>query len=66
MNTGDLVVCRGSRGYHLTTGNRYTVVEYQPEVRDPTFTWPAYVMVKDNYGDPVWCHAHRFTTGAEE
>ncbi len=60
MNAGDIVVCRGSRGYNFTTGKQYTVVAYEPESREMTFTWPAYVQIVDDDGKTVHCHAHRF------
>ncbi len=60
MQTGDVVTCRASRGYCLTTGKEYRVLEYQPEAHDINFTWPAYVKVQDDYGKEVWCHACRF------
>ncbi|QOI69520.1 hypothetical protein XaavBphi31_23 [Xanthomonas phage Xaa_vB_phi31] len=62
MKAGDKIVCRGSRGYMLTTNKVYEVVDYQPSARVDHFTWPAYVAVIDDYGTKVWCHAHRFTT----
>lgn len=61
MKQGDIVACVTSRGYHFTTGKNYTVLEYMPECDCPTYTWPAYVRVTDDYGKAVWCHAHRFT-----
>lgn len=60
VNVGDIVVCRGSRGYAFTTGKQYTVLLYEPEAHDPTYTWPAYVSVLDDHGDTVFCHADRF------
>ncbi|UDL16929.1 hypothetical protein [Stenotrophomonas phage TS-10] len=60
IRTGDIVVCTGSRGYHLTTGKRYRVLAYLPEEHSEHFTWPEYVNVTDDYGKVVGCHAHRF------
>ncbi len=60
MNAGDIVVCRGSYGYHFTTGKQYTVVRYEPPFPDETYTWPAYVLIEDDSGKVVICHAHRF------
>lgn len=60
MQTGDIVVCVASRGYYLTTGKEYTVKEYIPEKRMPAFTWPPYVVVDDDSGNPVTCRDHRF------
>lgn len=61
MKAGDAIRCLGSRGYSLTAGEVYTVVEYQPECRDFNYTWPAYVRVLDDNGKSCWCHASRFT-----
>lgn len=65
MKRGDTVICRDSGGYDLTTGNAYVVIEYEPPYTDPTsrsgFTWPAYVVVLDDYGKMIHCHASRFT-----
>lgn len=64
MQTGDVVVCVGSRGYCLTTGKEYTVLDYQPAWYDSSaaagFKWPAYVIVEDDFGVRVHCHASRF------
>lgn len=64
MKAGDKVVCTGSNGYAFTTGQEYTIIEYQPPYRDPTsaagYTWPAYVVVMDDDGKLAHCHANRF------
>ena len=65
MQKGDTVVCRNKSGYLFTEGKEYTVVAYDPEMYDSStpggFTWPAYVVVRDDNGRNVKCHAHRFT-----
>lgn len=64
MNKGDVIICRDSNGYMFTRGKEYTVVDYQKEEYDETsstgFTWPPYVVVKDDGGRTVFCHASRF------
>lgn len=62
MQPGDLVICRASRGYAFTEGKQYTVLKYDPPCyeKEAGFTWPAYVMVTDDYDRNVYCHAHRF------
>lgn len=57
---GDTVRCVGPRGYMFTMGKDYTVVKYEPKFAGLNFTWPAYVVVKDDYGKLVHCHAWRF------
>lgn len=60
FKAGDKVICTGSRGYCFTTNKEYTVLSYEPVNPMPTFTWPAYVEVEDDYGQKVHCHASRF------
>jgi hypothetical protein len=62
FNTGDVVTCRGPRGYDFTLGKDYTVVGYEEAGSDGVspFVWPAYVEVIDDAGRKVHCHAHRF------
>lgn len=64
MKAGDTVICTGSRGYAFTTGKEYAVQEYEPAWFDTDaaagFTWPAYVIVIDDDGRKVHCHASRF------
>ena len=64
FKSGDKVRCTGSRGYELTTGEIYTVLEYEPPYRDPSsysgFSWPAYVVLLDDNGRRVHLHANRF------
>lgn len=55
-----VVVATGSYNWLLTEGKQYKVVKYEPECRDPTFTWPAYVTVIGDSGKPVTGHTHRF------
>lgn len=59
---GDQAVCTGSRGYAFTTGRTYTILKYEPRGTDGQnpFVWPAYVLVEDDNGEHVFCHAHRF------
>ncbi len=60
FEVGQKVIATGSYGWLLTQGKEYEVIKYEPEVRDPTFTWPAYVTVIGDSGKPVSGHAHRF------
>lgn len=62
MKPGDTIICRGTYSYHLTEGKEYTVIRYEPAEASslPGFTWPAYVVVEDDIGKPVHCHASRF------
>lgn len=58
---GDIVKCLNPGGYYmLREGELYEVAKYEPKAPTPTFTWPAYVHVKDNLGKMCICHAHRF------
>lgn len=63
MKEGDKVRCIGSRGIMLTWGAIYTVLSYEPEWSDPdalNYTWPAYVVIIDDWGKRLHCHASRF------
>ena len=40
-----------------TKGKKYVVTAYQPEVCEPTFTWPVYVTVIGDEGLPVSARA---------
>jgi len=60
MKAGDKVKCVGSRGCRFTTNKVYEVIDYQPEHSGYNFTWPACVLVVDDDGRKVWCHARRF------
>lgn len=51
MNAGDRVVCHASRGYSLTTGKVYVVVDYQPSDRTEWFTW-AEALCEELYPEP--------------
>lgn len=57
---GQPVVATGSYGYAITEGKEYEVLEYTPRNPTPTFTWPAYVTVKGDFGKPITGHTHRF------
>lgn len=65
MKTGSKVVCNYSRGYDLTEGKEYTLLDYEPQFYENDnhagFTWPATVILKDDGGDTIQCHAMRFT-----
>lgn len=47
-------------GYNITLGRTYVVEKYEPPVRYPNFTWPAYVHFVDDYGKKCVAHARRF------
>ena len=66
FKVGQIVEAIGSYMWQLTEGKKYTVTVYQPEVRDPTFTWPAYVTVIGDSGKPVTGHTHRFRAVQED
>jgi len=60
FTVGQQVVATGSYMWSLTEGNTYTVLEYTPELTTPAFTFPAYVTVMGDLGNPVTGHTHRF------
>lgn len=61
MKTGDKVICRGSRGYDFTTGKEYVILEFIDRTpMENGFVFPEYVVVTDDCGKQVHCHAHRF------
>ena len=60
FQVGQLVVSNGTYMHLLQEGAVYTVVDYEPPLVTPTFTWPAYVTVNAD-GRRVTGHAHRFT-----
>lgn len=64
MDVGDVVVCRDASGYPLIEGKEYAVLAYEPKRFDTSvaggFTWPAYVIVKDDRNKYSYCHASRF------
>ena len=66
FEVGQTVVATSGYNWLLTEGKKYVVTAYQPEVRDPTFTWPVYVTVIGDSGKPVTGHAHRFRALKEE
>ena len=60
FKAGEVVVATGSYNWRLTEGKEYTVIKYEAEFTDTTFTWPAYVTVIGDSGKPVTGHTHRF------
>lgn len=48
-------------GYAITMGKEYTVLKYEPAVRDAEFTWPPYVHFVNDFGKKCVAHAARFT-----
>lgn len=65
FTVGQVVVATGRLdGYqnHLTAGKEYTVTKYEPKVPDAnaSFTWPAYVTVIGDLGEPITSHTYRF------
>jgi hypothetical protein len=60
FSVGDLVTPIYTSGYHLTMGNVYVVVKYDPPFPDDNFTWPAYVEIMDDNGKFAVAHARRF------
>ena len=62
MKKGDIIICRGDRGYDLTAGKEYVVIDFEPSDADTDigFTWPAYVHIIDDTGKQVAAHAARF------
>ena len=58
---GQPVVCVCPGPYRfLTEGREYAVTKFLPTIVDPEFTWPAYVGVIDDSGQPVTSWAWRF------
>lgn len=57
---GDIITCHSSNGYLLTINKTYIVDTYEPEERVNAFRFPAYVAVRDDFGELVRCHASRF------
>lgn len=58
---GDVVVCACPRGYALTEGKQYEVLKVVPPIHmEIGFTFPSYVVVRDDLGRAVECHHHRF------
>lgn len=60
MQPGDQITCRQPSGYCLTEGKTYEVVEFEPPFPTDRFTWPAYVVVRDDSGKLAHMHAQRF------
>lgn len=60
VSKGDKVICRNARGYDLTEGKTYEVVQYDPPYRDGWFTWSAYTHVINDSGKKVMAHDYRF------
>ena len=59
---GDKVVPFALAHYRnvFTEGRVYEVVRYEPELRDTTYTWPAYVWIINDLGELCCTHAYRF------
>jgi hypothetical protein len=60
FEVGETVIATGWYNWSITSGKEYTVTKYQPEMREETFTWPAYVTVIDDTGKPLTGHTYRF------
>jgi len=60
FKAGDVVIATCDYMHQITEGKEYTVIKYEPKEYTPTFTWPAYVTVIGNFGNPVTGHTHRF------
>lgn len=62
IKKGDIVICRGSRGYNITEGREYIVLEYEPKLKDYkyNFVWPAYITFLDDDERKCKAHADRF------
>ena len=60
FNVGDKVTPTYLSDYHLTMGKVYEVVKYDPPYPDENFTWPAYVVTRDDLGIRIVTHARRF------
>ena len=58
---GDTVVVRETFYPHLTKGEEYTVIKYEPKTYEPNagYTWPAYVTVQKGDKRNTY-HADRF------
>jgi len=55
------VVCVNPHGYYsLTEGKEYEVVEFEPRIIHPHYTFPRYVSVIDDRGKVSTGHAYRF------
>lgn len=60
FEVGQIVEATGSYNWRLTRGKRYIVIGVEPELVTPTFTFPVYVTVIGDSGQPVTGHAYRF------
>lgn len=60
FKVGQEVLAVGATGGGITAGRRYTVVDVEPELVTPTFTWPEYTTVIGDDGRPCTGHSHRF------
>lgn len=63
---GQVVTATCSYGYVLTEGKQYIVMSYEPPMYTPVFTWPAYVTVLGDHGEPVVAHTYRFKGEAND
>lgn len=66
FEVGQTVVATGSYNWLLTEGKKYVVTKYEEECRTENFTWPAYVTVIGDSGEPVVGHTYRFRALKEE
>lgn len=57
---GQVVEAMGCRGYPITLGKHYTVLEYIPANHCDGFTFPPYVKFVDDDGNVREAHASRF------
>jgi len=57
------VICKNNGGYpNLTEGKEYEVMELTPRLLTEHFTFPRYIGVNDDNGNPSTGHAYRFET----
>lgn len=64
FETDDVIVCRRSEGYNLTKGRDYIVLQYEATFLLDRHQFPAYVRIRDDFGDSVVAHADRFEAKA--
>ena len=57
---GQKIKAVASFGWRLTSGAEYEVVDVIERLVTPTFTFPEYVIVRDDFGNKISCHTHRF------
>lgn len=62
FNVGQTVISVCGYNWLLTKGKEYTVIKVEPECRSDngSFTWPEYVTVIGDFGEPVTGHTYRF------